>query len=94
MGEGDNSCPRENEAAKNPIARVRTVFVMSSKVETSLTIFFLQNIERFLDFARNDKLEKAPPVHMRKQIIPFFALREKFAIDIPMFELICQFLEA
>ncbi len=35
-----------------------------------------------------------PPVHMRKQIIAFFALREKFAIDILVLELIGQFLEA
>src|ERR1700730_9354028 len=35
-----------------------------------------------------------PPVHMRKQIIAFFALREKIAIDILFFELVRQFLKA
>ena len=94
LDEGDVSCARKNEIARNPIISARTVFVMSSEVETSLTICPLQNIERFLDFARNDKLEKAPPVHMRKQIIAFFTLPEKFGIDILFLELLCQFLEA
>ena len=67
---------------------------MSSEVETSLTICPLQNIERFLDFARNDKLEKPPPVHIWKQIISHFALREKFSVDILFLELLRQFLEA
>jgi hypothetical protein len=47
--------------------------------------FFLpQNSERFLDFARNDKLEKTTPVHIWEQVILCFALREKIAIDAPM----------
>ena len=94
LDEGDVSCARKNEIARNPIISARTVFVMSSEVETSLTICPLQNIERFLDFARNDKLEKPPPLEMWKQIIFGFALGEKFTVHISVFELLRQFLEA
>ena len=94
LDEGEVSCAGKNEIARNPIVSARTVFVMSSVVETSLTICRLQNIERFRDFARNDKLEKPPPVHIWKQVIVHFALREKFTVDILFLELLCQFLEA
>ena len=37
--------------------------------------FLLPNIERVLDFAPNDKLEKTTPVHIWEQVILCFALR-------------------
>jgi hypothetical protein len=36
--------------------------------------FLLPNIERFLDFAPNNKLEKTTPVHIWEQVILCFAL--------------------
>src|SRR6266496_4223135 len=52
IGLGD-SCAAATDA-KTVIRNAKlTLFVMSSEFETSL--IFLKNVERFLDFARNDK---------------------------------------
>ena len=52
------------------------------------------NIERFLDFARNDKLEKTSPVHIWEQVILSFTLCEKIAIDLAALKLIRQLCKA
>ncbi len=52
LGVGD-SCAAATDAQMAIRNAKVTLVVMSSEVETSLT--FLKNVERCLDFARNDK---------------------------------------
>ena len=86
LGEGEGSCARKNRASSTPIASANKVtFVMSSKAACRpvglcegwgdiSNDFLLPDIERLLDFAPNDKLEKTTPVHIWEQVILCFAL--------------------
>ena len=91
-GEGDSSSVTEGlgvgvscAAATDAKAVIRNaklaLFVMSSGVETSL--IFLKNVERFLDFARNDKaLNIVAPVQIRKQVVAAFAVMQEVIVDV------------
>src|ERR1700686_207250 len=97
LGEGDSCAftPPRSSAIESAIP---VLFVMSSEVETSLDVQMAmrrRNIERFLDFARNDKRSNVvPPIDVRKKIIAAFAVREKRFVHVASIELFPEAIEA